>query len=344
MEKIDARKHSPATQYEIRKQVIRLRKKGLSNQDVAQGVGISESHASTLWQRYQKEGSQAIRLGQRGRRTGEKRTLTQAQEMEIQRLIIDKTPEQFKLAFALWTRKAVQLLIKKLYRLEMPIRTVGAYLQRWGFTPQKPVKRAYEQNPQAVKQWLETEYPILMSRAKKEKAVIHWGDETGLQTDAYRVRGFAPQGKTPVVRLPAKKSSVNMISAITNQGLVRFMMYRENMTSQLLIKFMSRLVKDTDQKVFLILDNLRSHHSKKVKLWLEEHQEEITIYYLPSYAPELNPDEYLNGDLKGRVHSGQPARSQNDLEYKTRSFMRKLQKRPEHVRSYFRHPMVKYAA
>jgi transposase len=344
MEKIDARKHSPATQYEIRKQVIRLRQKGLSNRDVAQGVGISESHASTIWQRYQKEGSQAIRLGQRGRRTGEKRTLTQAQETEIQRLMIDKTPDQLKLAFALWTREAVGLLIKELYRLEMPKRTVGSYLQRWGFTPQKPVKRAYEQNPQAVKQWLETEYPILVARAKEEKAVIHWGDETGLQTDAYRVRGFAPQGKTPVVRLPAKKSSVNMISAITNQGLVRFMMYRDTMTSQLLIKFMSRLVKDTEHKVFLVLDNLRSHHGKKVKEWLEEHQEEITIFYLPSYAPELNPDEYLNGDLKGRVHSGLPARSQNDLEHKTRSFMRKLQKRPEHVRSYFRHPKVKYAA
>jgi transposase len=344
MEKIDARKHSPATQYEIRKQVIRLRKKGLSNRDVAQGVGISECHASTIWQRYQKEGSQVIRLGQRGRRTGEKRTLTQAQEAEIQRLLIDKTPDQLKLAFALWTREAVRLLIKDLYRLEMPIRTVGAYLQRWGFTPQKPVKRAYEQNPQAVRQWLETEYPILVARAKKEKAVIHWGDETGLQTDAYRVRGFAPQGKTPVVRISAKKSSVNMISAITNQGLVRFMMYRDTMTSQLLIKFMSRLVKDTDHKVFLILDNLRSHHGKKVKEWLEEHQKEIMVFYLPSYAPELNPDEYLNGDLKSRVHSGQLPRSQNDLEHKTRSFMRKLQKRPEHVRSYFRHPMVKYAS
>jgi Transposase and inactivated derivatives len=344
MEKIDARKHSPETQYEIRKQIIRLRKKGLSNRDVAQGVGLSESHASTIWQRYQKEGSQAIQLGRRGRRTGEKRTLTPSQEMEIQRLVIDKTPDQLKLAFALWTREAVRLLIKKLYRLEMPIRTVGAYLQRWGFTPQKPVKRAYEQNPQAVKQWLEKEYPNLVSQARKEKAVIHWGDETGLQTDAYRTRGFAPQGKTPVVRLPAKKNSVNMISAITNQGLVRFMMYRDSMTSQLLIKFMSRLVKDTDHKVFLILDNLRSHHGKKVKEWLENHQEKIMVFYLPSYAPELNPDEYLNGDLKARVHSGQPARSQNDLEHKTRSFMRKLLKRPEHVRSYFRHPMIKYAA
>jgi transposase len=344
MEKMDARKHSPETQYEIRKQVIRLRQKGISNRDVAQGVGISESRASTLWRRYQEEGSHAIRLGRRGRRQGEKRTLTPAQETEIQRLLVDKTPEQLKLTFALWTRDAVRLLIKQLYRLDMPIRTVGAYLQRWGFTPQKPVKRAYEQNPQAVKQWLETEYPTLMARAKQEKAVIHWGDETGIQTDAYRVRGFAPQGKTPVVRLPAKKNSVSMISAITNQGQVRFMLYRESMTSQLLIKFMGRLVKDTDRKVFLILDNLRSHHGKKVKRWLEVHQEEIAVFYLPSYAPELNPDEYLNGNLKARVHSGQPARSQNDLEHKTRSFMRKLIKRPEHVRSYFRHPMVKYAA
>ena len=204
-----------------------------------------------------------------------------------------------KLAFALWTREAVQLLIKKLYRLEMPIRTVGAYLQRWGFTAQKPVKRAYEQNHQVVRHWLE--YPRLVAQAKEEKAVIHWGDETGLQTDAYRTRGFAPKGKTPVVRLPAKKSSVNMISAITNQGLVRFMMYRDSMTSQLLIKFMSRLIKDTERKVYLILDNLRSHHSKKVNEWLENHQEEIRVYYLPAYAPELNPDEYLNGDLKAKA-------------------------------------------
>jgi transposase len=344
MEKTDARKHSPETQYEIRKQVIRLRKKGISNRDVAQGVGLSESRASTLWQRYQEEGSQAIRLGRRGRRQGEKRTLTPAQETEIQRLLIDKTPEQLKLTFALWTRDAVRLLIKQSYRLDMPIRTVGAYLQRWGFTAQKPVKRAYEQNPQAVNQWLERQYPALVARAKEEKAMIYWGDETGIQTDAYRVRGFAPQGKTPVVRLSAKKNSVSMISAITNQGQVRFMLYRESMTSQLLIKFMRRLVKDTDRKVFLILDNLRSHHGKKVKKWLEAHHEEIAVFYLPSYAPELNPDEYLNGNLKVRVHSGQPARSQNELEHKTRSFMRKLIKRPEQVRSYFRHSMVKYAA
>jgi transposase len=344
MENIDARTHSPETQHQIRKQIIRLREQGISNRVVAEGVGISESHASTVWQRYLKEGSKAIKLGKRGRRAGEQRTLSAKQEREIQKAMIDKTPDQLKLAFALWTRDAVKLLIRHWYGIEMPIRTVGEYLKRWGFTPQKPIKRAYEQSPEAVKEWMDTDYPIIASRAKQEKAEIHWGDETGIQTGANRVRGFAPKGHTPVVRLVAKKSHISMLSAITNQGKVRFMMYRDAMNSELLIKFMTRLTKDADRKVFLILDNLRVHHSKNVKEWLEKNNEKIELFYLPSYSPELNPDEYLNGNLKNKVHSGKPVRNQGDLEKKTLSFMRTLAKRPAHVRSYFKHPRVAYAA
>jgi transposase len=344
MEKIDARKHSSETQYEIRKQVVRLRKQGFLNKDVAEGVGVSVGRASKIWQSYTKEGSKAIKLGRRGRRTGEKRTLTTEQEKQVKRALIDKTPDQLKLPFALWTRDAVKLLIKQRFRIEMPIRTVGEYLKRWGFTPQKPVKRAYEQSSQAVQKWLERDYPVIASRAKQEKAEIHWGDETGIQTGANRVRGFAPKGETPVIRMVAKKSHVSMISAITNQGKVRFMMYRDAMNSELLIKFMTRLTKDAGRKVFLILDNLRVHHSKSAKKWLEEHKEQIEVFYLSSYSPELNPDEYLNGNLKNKVHSGTPIRNREDLEKKTRSFMRTLVKRPEHVRSYFSHPKVAYAA
>jgi transposase len=344
MEKIDARKHSPQTQYEIRKQVIRLRKRALPNKVVAEGLGISIGRASKIWQSYKKEGSKAIKLGRRGRRTGEQRTLSSDQEVELRKALIDKTPDQMKLPFALWTRDAVKLLIRQLFDIEMPIRTVGEYLKRWGFTPQKPVKRAYEQSSQAVKKWLDTDYPIIASRAKEEKAEIHWGDETGIQTGANRVRGFAPRGETPVIRMVAKKSHVSMISAITNGGKVRFMMYRDAMNSELLIKFMTRLTKDAGRKVFLILDNLRVHHGKNVKQWLEEHREQIEIFHLPSYSPELNPDEYLNGNLKTKVHSGKPVRNQADLEKKTRSFMRTLLKRPAHVRSYFKHHKVTYAA
>ena len=344
MEKIDGRTHSPETQYEIRKQIVRLRKQGFLSKDVAEVVGVSVGRASKIWQSYKKGGSKVIKLGRRGRRTGEKRTFTTEQERQVKRAMIDKTPDQMKLPFALWTRDAVKLLIKQRFGIEMPIRTVGEYLKRWGFTPQKPVKRAYEQNSEVVKKWLETDYPLIVSRAKKEEAEIHWGDETGIQTGANRVRGFAPKGETPVIRLVAKKSHVSMISAINNQGKVRFMMYRDAMNSELLIKFMARLTKDAGRKVFLILDNLRVHHSKKATKWLGEHKEQIAVFYLPSYSPELNPDEYLNGNLKNKVHSDTSIRNREDLEKKTRSFMRTLVKRPAHVRSYFRHPKVAYAA
>lgn len=344
MEKTDARKHSPQTQYEIRKQVVRLRKQGFQNQVVAAGLGISVGRASKIWQRYKKEGSKAIQLGVRGRRLGEQRTLSWEQESELRKVLIDKTPDQMKLPFALWTRDAVKFLIRQRFGIVMPIRTVGEYLRRWGFTPQKPVKRAYEQCSQAVKKWLETDYPVIAARAKQEKAEIHWGDETGVQPGANRVRGFAPKGQTPTIRLTARKSHIGMISAITNSGQVRFMLYRDAMHAELLIKFMTRLSKDAGRKVFLILDNLRVHHGKKVKKWLAEHRERIEVFHLPSYSPELNPDEYLNGHLKNKAHSGQPVRNREDLEKKTRSFMKTLQKRPEHVRRYFNHPKVAYAA
>jgi len=344
MEKIDARTHSPEVQYEIRKQVIRLRKQGLPNKTVAQGVGISVYHASRIWQSYQKGGSKAIEPGIRGRRHKEKRTLTEGQEREIQGLIIDKTPDQLKFPFALWTRKAVQELIKRRYKIAMPIRTVGQYLSRWGFTPQKPVKKAREQKPEAVEQWLKTGYPDIVKRAKKEKAEILWGDETGIQNEANRTRGYSPQGTKPVLRIPTKKERINMISAINNEGKVRFMIYRDSMISSRLIDFMNRLIKDAGRKVYLILDNLKVHHSKDVAKWLEKKKDKIAVFYLPSYSPELNPDEYLNNDLKHRVHSGIQAETVKDLKHKTESFMRTLVKRAHHVKKYFEHQAVVYAA
>ena len=244
MEKIDARRLSPETQYELRKQYIRLRKKGMSNQLAAETVGLSVSRTSTLWQLYRQGGLEAIKPKPRGRRYGEQRQLSPQQEKELQALLVDKNPGQLKFPFALWTRDAVRLAIKKKYGIELPLRTITDYLKRWGFTPQKPTKRAYEQNPKAVSLWHETTYPKIQSRARKEKAEIHWGDETGIQNNAYNARDFAPKGKTPVVRINAKKSRINMISSITNQGKVRFMLYRENMTAKVLIRFLSRLIKD----------------------------------------------------------------------------------------------------
>jgi transposase len=344
MEKRDARTLGKEVQQATRDQVVRLRKQGRKNKDIAVFLGISAQHASTIWQKYLKGGKNAVALGVRGRRHGEKRTLTEEQEREVTRLIIDKTPDQLRFPFALWTRKAVQELIQRKYRITMPIRTIGEYLSRWGFTPQKPVKRAKEQNTEAVNRWLKIEYPLIAGRAKEEKAEIYWGDETGIQNEANRVRGYSPRGTSPVIRVTAKKERISMISAINNEGKVRFMMYRETMTSSRLITFMKRLIKDAERKIYLILDNLRAHHSKDVTRWLESVKNAIEVFYLPSYSPELNPDEYLNNNLKNRVHSGTQAHTVKDLKRKTGSFMRTMVKRPHHVKKFFQHQAVAYAA
>lgn len=266
------------------------------------------------------------------------------QEKELRAAIRDKCPDQMKMPFALWTRVAVQQLIRQLWSINMPIRTVGEYLKRWGFTPQKPLRRAYKQNPKAVEKWLNDDYPTIANRAKKEKAEIHWGDETGLCNDSYHGRSYAPRGNTPAIRIHPRCERVNLISTVTNQGKVRFMVYKDKMNSVTMIQFMERLINGSEHNIFLILDNLKVHHSHIVRDWLEEHKAQIEAFFLPSYSPELNPDEYLNCDLKCGVHSGIPARTKNDLKKKRVSHLRKLQKMPKRVMKYFNHPRIAYAA
>jgi len=246
--------------------------------------------------------------------------------------------------YALWTRESVRELIRSQCGVELPVRTVGDYLKRWGMTPQKPQKRAYEQRAPVVQAWLEEEYPAIQEQAKRENAEIYWGDETGLRNDCQHERGYALKGKTPTIRLNAKRESVNMISAVTNQGKVRFRIFDGKMNADVLIDFMMRLLKDAKRKVYLILDNLRVHHAKPVKEWLEEHKMMIEVFYLPAYSPELNPDEYLNCDLKAGVHSGTPARNKDQLKQKASKHMRMLQRKPSRVRKYFQHRCIRYAA
>ena len=344
MEKIDARKLSTEAQQQIRNQAIRLKKAGRTYKEISEITGIHSTTACKWYKSYLDGGKKAIQIKKRGRPKGSCRTLTPEQEKQLQKAMRDQCPDQLKLPCALWTRFAVQQLIKQLWSIDMPIRTVGEYLKRWGFTPQKPLRKAYKQNPKAVKAWLKEQYPQIAKRAKKEQAQIHWGDETGLCNESYHGRSYAPRGETPAIKLHPKCERVNLISSVTNQGQVRFMVYKNKMNSQTLIKFMKRLIKDTDKKIFLILDNLKVHHSYIVKDWLKEHEDEIEIFFLPSYSPELNPDEYLNCDLKAGVHSGTPARSKKQLKKKAIAHLRKLQKLPGRVMKYFKHPKISYAA
>jgi len=344
MEKRDARKLSTQAQQELREMAIRLKESGKTYKAIAEIVHVQPTTICAWYKAYQRGGKKAIKIKKRGRPSGSCRTLTAVQEHEIQKAIVDKCPDQLKFPFALWTRVAVQQLIRELFSIKMPIRTVGEYLKRWNYTPQKPLRKAYKQNPKAISAWLKDEYPTIAMKSKKENAEIHWGDETGLCNDSYHGRSYAPRGETPAIKIHPRCQRVNLISTVTNQGKVRFMIYKDKMNSQTLIQFMKRLIKDSDQKIFLILDNLRVHHSHLVRDWLKDHKTEIEVFFLPSYSPELNPDEYLNCDLKIGVHSKVPARTKEQLAKKTLSHLRKLQKMPGRVKNYFKHPKISYAA
>jgi len=343
MEKIDARKLSLENLELLRQQAVRLLKQGRKHREVAEIIGVRRATITSWWGKYKSGGKQALKLQHPGPEKGFNSILDKAQEKEIQRMITDKTPDQLKLPFVLWDRKAIQELVKDQYGVKIAIRTIGDYLQRWNFSPQRPLKRAYEQQPKAVQRWLDEEYPKILQQAKQEQGEIHWGDETGFRNDHHYGRGYSPRGKTPIVRLSAKRVSTNMISSITNQGKVRFMIYSKNMNAQVLIKFLKRLIKSSDHKIFLILDNLRVHHATIVRAWLEGKEDELEIFFLPSYSPELNPDEYLNNDIKQGVHSKTLFRDQKSLKKGVLSHMRMLQKTPARVINYFKHPKIAYA-
>lgn len=335
---------SREARHERRAQVIRLRKTGLTYDAIAAQTGLSRTGVFDICKRHEDGGAKALRDAVGGRKLGEFRTLTAEQEREVQRLIRDKTPDQIKLPYALWSRGAVAELIVTRFGIRLPVRTMGTYLKRWGFTPQKPIRRAYEQSPAAVRHWMDTAYPEIAARAKKEGAEIHWGDETGLRSDDVRGRSFAPVGETPVIRINSKRAGLSIISTVTNKGQMRWKIFDGALNADILIDFLRRLIKGAPKKVFLILDNLRVHHSKPVKAWLARHTEAIEVFYLPSYSPELNPDEMANADIKQAVTKQAPARTKLQLVKAASRHLRSVQKQPERVRRYFQHDPVKYAA
>jgi transposase len=344
MQATDMRSLSREARHERRVQVIRLRKAGRTYDQIAEQTGLSRTGVFDICKRHDEGGAKALvdRIG--GRKVGEERLLSAEQEALVRKLIADKTPDQLKMTYALWTRAAVAELIEARFGIRLQVRTMGKYLARWGFTPQKPIKKAYEQSPEAVKQWLDTDYPIIAQRAKLEGAEIHWGDESGLRSDDVRGRSFAPKGKTPTVVVNHKRHNLSIISSVTNKGQMRWKIFDGALNTDIFIDFLKRLIKGAPKKIFLIVDNLRVHHSKPVKAWLAEHVDAIEIFYLPSYSPELNPDEMANADIKQAVTKLAPARTKLQLVKATVSHLRRVQKQPERVRRYFLHDPVLYAA
>ena len=344
MEKEDFRKVKDDIRDPMRKQAMRMIKKGIKKKEVAFFYGVHVNTITNWVKKYRNQGSKGLKGLKRGVKSEDKKLLSSLEERQIQAMICDTMPDQLKLPYSLWTRKAVKELIEREFGVKLAITTTGDYLRSWGYTPQKPKKKAYEQNPKKVQQWLNEEYPAIKARAKQENAEIHWGDETGVRNNCQHGRSYAPKGKTPVKKSMSKRFSINMISTITNQGKVEFMIYKETMNADMFIKFLNQLIKGKKRKIYLILDNLRVHHSKIVKQWVEENKECIELFFLPSYSPERNPDEYLNCDLKQGLSQKPSPKTQEKLRDNLQEHMNMLQSNQQRVEKYFRHKDIKYAA
>ncbi len=338
------RKLPAAAQEERRRQVVGLRESGLTYEAIAAQTGLTRTGVFNICRRFAAAGMAGLRSGPRGPEPGSGRFLNARQEAEIRELICRHPPDQLGLPFALWSRAAVRALIEQRCGVRLAVRTMGSYLARWGFTAQKPLRRAYEQRAAEVRRWLRRDYPAIVARAKREKGTIFWGDETGLRADDVRGRSYAPRGRTPVVRPNHRRAGVGLISAVTNKGELRWMVLDGAIKAPTLIRFLDRLIRDAGGKVFLILDNLPVHRARAVREWLAGRTAQIEVFHLPSYSPELNPDECLHADLKQAVTRKPPARSKQQLKCTVISHMRKLSKLPERVRSYFGHQPVRYAA
>jgi transposase len=340
----DFRKLPPATQAELRRVAVNMVLSGKSRIEVAHAIGVNRRFVGEWVQAFEASGEAALAGGKRGRRPGEQKALSPRQEATIRRLVVGRCPDQLKLPFALWTREAVGQLIAQRTGIKLSLTAIGTYLAAWGLTPQKPIRRATERDEAAIKAWMEQDYPAIVKRAKKEKAEIHWADETGISNQANYGRSFAPEGETPVIPRPAKRFTQSMISSVTNQGKLRFMIYDGALNTAIFLMFLRRLIKDTDRKLFVIVDNLRVHRAKVVMAWVAEHADRIALFYLPPYAPERNPDEYVNNDVKQALGRRSTPMDKVTMKAGLKSHMQGLQRRPDKVRSFFQAPDVRYAA
>jgi transposase len=340
----DGRRESNDVLEALRLRAVHARELGYAVVDIAAILGVREETVSRWCSRYDRGGQEALPGDRTGRPIGSGRLLTREQEQGIQQVIEAQSPQELKIPSALWTRQAVRELIKQQVGIRLPIRTVGEYLRRWGSTPQKPVRKAYRQDPKAVAEWLEKTYPEIERRAAQEGGEIHWGDETGVRSTCQHSRGYAHPGATPELTVPGSRFSVNMIATITNQGKVRWMIYTGKMNAALFLVFLTRLIAGAAKKVFLIVDHLSVHEATVVDRWLADKTDWIEAFYLPKYAPERNPEEYLNCDVKANITTEGLPKDREELRGKLHRFMQRLAKLPARIASYFKHKYIAYAA
>ena len=341
--KLDNRHLTPEQQEILRIKAVEAVLSGEKQASVARIFGVSRWSVCQWMKKSRKKGVAVLAAKRRG---GRKSRLLDARQSEaIVRTLQEKEPSHLDLPFSLWTREAVKALIERELGVKLAIRTIGTYLQRWGLTPQKPLARAYEQNPEAVQQWLKKEYPRIQAQAKAENGLILWGDEMGLRSQHQAGRSYGQKGQTPVVGKTGKRFGYNMIAAISNLGKLYFSLYDGSFKSTVFIGFLEKLLRQMKgRKVFLILDGYSVHQSEVVNEWLKGKEALIELFFLPTYSPELNPEELLNHEIKATVFRTKRPRTKKELKALLKSKLYSLQRQPEKIKACFKAKHTLYAA
>jgi transposase len=340
----DARQLSDEALQVLRLRALRGIELGYSELELAELLGVCHETISRWWTAYHADGLPALPGGRTGRPLGSGRLLSDQQARRIQACIDWRSPEEAGIPHALWTRRAVRDLIRQEFGIDLAERTVGLYLRRWGYTSKRPSRHARQQDPDEVEEWLLETYPAIEAQAEREAAEILWADEVGVAADQHPGYGYARAGERATMDVPKPHIRVNQISAISNEGTVRFMTYQGALDATVFLTFLARLIAGASRKVLLIVDRLQAHKTPEVDAWVAARRDRIEVFYLPAYAPELNPVEYLNNAMKGTVNEAGLPPDRPTLRGRLVGFMRRLVRVPEQVISYFLHPWVQYAA
>jgi transposase len=292
MNTFDGRKLSHSAREAIRIRAVQRILDGESPEIIAKTLGFHRSAIYQWLKRYEAEGFDGLKFR---KIPGRQPRLNKAQKQKVFDIVTSKNPLQLKFPFALWTRLMVQKLILDQFDVHLSVVTVGRLLRELGLTPQRPLHRAYQQNPARVEHWLKEEYPAIRREAKAIGATIYFGDEAGVRSDYHSGTCWAPKGKTPVIRTTGSRHSLNLVSAISARGNMRFMTVKGKMTADTFIVFLERLLKNQKAPVFLIVDGHPVHRSNRVKIFVEATEGKLKLFHLPAYSPELNPDEQVWG-------------------------------------------------
>ena len=340
MRENDARKLDHKTLEAIRTRAVQRVQAGESPEVVIAALGFSRSCIYSWLAMYRAGGWSALQA----RALSGRPKLISGQQMQwIYTTVVGTSPLQHRFEFALWTRAMIQTLLQKQFGLRLSLSSVGRLLAQLGLTCQRPLFRAYEQNPTLVQQWRERDYPVIQALAKREGAEIFFGDEAGIRSDYHSGTTWGVRGQTPVVAATGQRFGINMISAISARGLLRFMVVKGKVNGPKYIEFLQRLIHNAPRPIFLIVDGHPVHKARTVKDFVASTEGRLRLFYLPPYAPELNPDEQVWNHVKNHGIGRGAVAGFDHLKKMVIGRLRSLQKLPWTVRMFFLTPNTQYA-